>query len=211
MKLNLLLPWLCAAGLAAGLAVQYSANQKQQAELKQLREDSQELQKLRAAADESKQAQAQTENEELVRLRKDNEDLLRLRNEVSQLRNERQQLARQAQVLQAASANPQPSQSQQQQMQQLLSENQQLKAQTQQIQQSNQIATCLNNLRQIDGAKQQWALENRKPPGALCAAQDLAPFLKGNALPVCPAGGVYTLNPVGLEPLCSVPGHVLPK
>jgi hypothetical protein len=27
----------------------------------------------------------------------------------------------------------------------------------------------------------------------------------------CPAGGAYTLNPVGSNPVCSVRGHVLPR
>ena len=41
--------------------------------------------------------------------------------------------------------------------------------------------------------------------------QDLVPYFPTKSMPVCPAGGVYTLNPVGLAPICSVPGHVLPK
>jgi ribosomal protein L2 len=209
MKLKMLLPRLCVVVLAAGVAMQYSASQKQEAELKQLRSESQELKDLRAAVEESKQTQASA-NEELVQLRKDKEDLMRLRNEVNQLRNDRQQLAKQAQA-QVASATAQASQAQQQQMQQLLNENQQLRAQTQQTQQNTQAAACIANLRMIDGAVQQWAQENRKPTGSLVTAQELSPYLKGNVLPVCPAGGVYTINPVGMPSICNIPGHVVPK
>ena len=76
---------------------------------------------------------------------------------------------------------------------------------------TSQMNACINNLRQIDGAKQQWALEHQKPASALLTAADITPYLKGNALPVCPAGGVYTLNPVGLAPICNIPGHALPR
>ena len=51
----------------------------------------------------------------------------------------------------------------------------------------------------IDGAKQQWALENKKPASALPTAADIAPYMRSNTLPVCPAGGVYTLNPISLR------------
>jgi hypothetical protein len=70
-----------------------------------------------------------------------------------------------------------------------------------------QASICLNNLRLIDGAKAQWALEKQKPAGALLTAADLAPYLKTPAPPTCPAGGVYTLNPVGIAAICNIPGH----
>lgn len=73
------------------------------------------------------------------------------------------------------------------------------------------LNTCLNNLRQIETAKQQWAQEHGKGKGALFTASDLAPYLPGNALPNCPAGGAYTLNPVGYHPICNVSTHVLSK
>ncbi len=70
-----------------------------------------------------------------------------------------------------------------------------------------QMNACVNNLRQIDGAKQQWALENKKETTDTPTAQDLAPYLKTQM--VCPAGGVYTFNAVGKEPTCSIPTHRL--
>lgn len=170
-----------------------------------MRQQAEEAQKAQAAP-ETKSPAAVTE-EELAQLRKDHEDVLRLRNEVRQLRDEKQQLARQAQAAQAAAANSQ----QQEQLQKLTAENQQLKIQTQVTQQRDQQTACFNNLRQIQAAKLQFAAESQKPPGALVSNDDLAQYLPNKTIPVCPAGGVYTLNPLGLNPICNIPGHVLPK
>ena len=68
---------------------------------------------------------------------------------------------------------------------------------------------CISNLRQIDGAKQQWALENKKTDTDTPAREDLKPFLKNKQFPVCPAGGTYTINPVSNRPECSQAGHSL--
>jgi RNA polymerase sigma factor (sigma-70 family) len=72
---------------------------------------------------------------------------------------------------------------------------------------------CINNLRFIDAAKQQWALEHRKQRTDTPAMEDLRPYfgqgLNGES-PVCPDGGVYTIRSVGESPTCSVKGHELP-
>lgn len=65
---------------------------------------------------------------------------------------------------------------------------------------------CINNLRQIDGAKEQWALENKKNTGSTVGSTDIAPYIKGNAMPTEPAGGTYTINTVGTSPSCSNSG-----
>ena len=80
--------------------------------------------------------------------------------------------------------------------------------------QTAQQNACLNNLRIIDAAKQQWALEKSKTADAIPTVQDIAPYLKLDAngnVPGCPSGGTYTLNAVGELPSCSVAGHVLPQ
>jgi len=69
---------------------------------------------------------------------------------------------------------------------------------------------CINNLRQIDAAKQEWALENNKKPGDAPTVADLTPFFKNHQMPVCAAGGVYTIGAVSNAPTCSIQGHVLP-
>jgi len=70
---------------------------------------------------------------------------------------------------------------------------------------------CINNLRQIDNAKQQWALENNKKNEDVPAVSDLTPYLKDGKLPVCPAGGVYTIGALTNSPVCSIPNHKLPE
>jgi hypothetical protein len=72
-----------------------------------------------------------------------------------------------------------------------------------------QLNACINNLRQIDAAKQQWALENNATVDAVPTVQDLLPYLPNQVFPVCPSGGTYTINAVGVLPTCSIPGHVL--
>jgi hypothetical protein len=203
MNMKTILPWVLVVALAIAAYALYSSNHKQSAELAQLRQQSEEAQKAQAPDTKSQPA---TE-EEITQLRKDHEDVLRLRNEVRTLRDEKQQLARQAQAAQAATANSQ----QQEQLQKLSLENQQLKVQSQVMQQRDQLAACINNLRQIEGAKQQFALEAQKQPGTLVSSEDLAPYFPNKTVPTCPGGGVYTLNPVGLNPICNIPGHVLPK
>jgi hypothetical protein len=79
--------------------------------------------------------------------------------------------------------------------------------------QTSQVNACLNNLRQIDGAKQQWALENGKHASDVPTEADLKVYLgrgtAGVTFPVCPQGGRYTINPVDKNPTCSVHGDIL--
>lgn len=71
---------------------------------------------------------------------------------------------------------------------------------------------CIMNLKQIDGATQQWALENKKlatDPYSLTDTNLLA-YLRGSVLPRCPLGGRYAAAPeINGAPTCSVPGHTL--
>lgn len=69
---------------------------------------------------------------------------------------------------------------------------------------------CINNLRMIQAAKQQWALENQEPDSATPAESDLTPYLPHHLMPHCPAGGVYAIGVVTNPPTCTVPGHRLP-
>jgi hypothetical protein len=68
---------------------------------------------------------------------------------------------------------------------------------------------CINNLRVIDGAKQQWGLEHYKTTNDP-TWDDLRPyFSRGGKLPVCPHGGTYTIGRRNENPKCSYPGHTL--
>ncbi|MDR3459947.1 MAG: type II secretion system protein [Verrucomicrobiae bacterium] len=84
---------------------------------------------------------------------------------------------------------------------------------------TSQARACINNLRQIDSAVNQWALEKGKSTGAPCGVDDLTPYIKLNsagAIPMCPAGGTYDIANwyVGHTPRCSLatsdPPHDLP-
>jgi hypothetical protein len=72
----------------------------------------------------------------------------------------------------------------------------------------SQQNACINNLRQLDAAKQEWALEKSKKNGDVPTKEDLLPYMR--SWPVCPQGGTYTIGAVGESPTCSVPGHKLP-
>ncbi len=77
--------------------------------------------------------------------------------------------------------------------------------------QTAQMNACINNLRQIDTAKQQWALENSKGKDAVPTWADLEKYLNAKQpVPLkCPAGGTYTINAVGENPTCTVARHQL--
>jgi hypothetical protein len=69
---------------------------------------------------------------------------------------------------------------------------------------------CINNMRRIQAAKEEWAVENSKPADAVPAENDLTPYLENHQMPHCPAGGVYTIGAVTNNPTCSIPGHTMP-
>jgi hypothetical protein len=71
--------------------------------------------------------------------------------------------------------------------------------------------SCIANLKQIELAKHSWNLDGGQPTNAVPTVADLAAFLKGSVMPVCPAGGTYTLGAVNEPPHCSLAerGHAL--
>ena len=68
---------------------------------------------------------------------------------------------------------------------------------------------CIANLKQVDGAKTLWALDNSKKTGEVVELTNLV-TLYIKSTPTCPAGGTYAVNAVGTNPTCTVAGHVLP-
>jgi len=76
---------------------------------------------------------------------------------------------------------------------------------------------CINNLRQIDAAANQFALEHSLTNGAqIIFPNDLTPYIKLNSagkIPSCPMGGIYHIGKVGESPTCTmstlVPAHAL--
>src|SRR2546423_10352050 len=74
---------------------------------------------------------------------------------------------------------------------------------------TSQQNACINNLRQLDGAVQQWALENKQSSAAPVSMGQVQPYIKldssGN-VPACPAGGTYTVSTVNSNPACNISG-----
>src|SRR5437667_3122538 len=80
---------------------------------------------------------------------------------------------------------------------------------------TSQMNACINNLRQIDGGIQQWALEQNKSTTDAVTSANVTPYLgRGTAgqWPQCPAGGTYQTSDVQSKPTCSKSslGHQLP-
>jgi prepilin-type N-terminal cleavage/methylation domain-containing protein len=74
---------------------------------------------------------------------------------------------------------------------------------------TSQQNACIENLRQIEGGKEQWAMSANKAQGDAFETTAVAAYIKGNVFPLCPASGTYTYNAVGTDAACSVTGHKL--
>jgi prepilin-type N-terminal cleavage/methylation domain-containing protein len=66
--------------------------------------------------------------------------------------------------------------------------------------------TCINNLRQIEGAIRLWALETKKGGEERVTAGDVSGYMEHSI--ICPAGGTsfedsYTLTTVDAKPTCN--------
>jgi chromosome segregation ATPase len=210
MNLKRWLLWTCLVLLLAGEFFLFSVNRQKDAAVVSLREARQQIDELQAQLKSLENSNVVSQSAEISRLRADNQNLPRLRNRITQLQKTNQELSLE---LQTALTN---AQAQQEQLQQLQEEK--LETEQEQAQETEQLAaaaaadrkTCINNLRQIDAAKQAWALENNKSEDAIPTERDLLPYLKNGVFPVCPDGGTYTIGAVGEKPTCSIPGHVLP-
>ncbi|MGH7942515.1 MAG: type IV pilin protein [Limisphaerales bacterium] len=75
---------------------------------------------------------------------------------------------------------------------------------------TSQQNACINNMRQISGAVNEWALETGQVSGSSACAggitvfqPELSPYIQLNSngsIPPCPAGGIYTVGAVGALP-----------
>ena len=72
---------------------------------------------------------------------------------------------------------------------------------------TSQQNACINNLKQIDGAISEWALETGQSSGAAVAsASTVSAYIKLNSnssVPGCPASGTYSTTTVGATPQVS--------
>ena len=72
---------------------------------------------------------------------------------------------------------------------------------------TSQMNSCINNLRQMDAAIQQFALETKQATGGTVTTANIAPYIKLNSsssIPGCPGNGTYTLTSNTNSPACSL-------
>ncbi len=202
------LPWLCVVMLLVGEAFLFNANRQKNAAQAIVQDAQQQAALLQNQLEQMKLTGATEQNVESERLRKENKILAdklaaaqatiqRLNVTNATLLATNQQMALELDATRELA----------QQLQQTQTENQNdsMAAQTPAEADRNE---CISNLRQIDAAKQQWALENNKTETAVPTIADLLPYL-ANGFPSCPSGGRYSINAVSELPTCSIPGHSL--
>lgn len=69
---------------------------------------------------------------------------------------------------------------------------------------------CINNLKELEGAKATWAYQHDKRINDTPAWRDIigeTNYIRKK--PDCPLGGIYILGAVGKPARCTVSGHVL--
>jgi prepilin-type N-terminal cleavage/methylation domain-containing protein len=73
---------------------------------------------------------------------------------------------------------------------------------------SSRTKACVANLKQIEAAKEQWAMDTRAGSDATPNWSDLVgPNNYMKAQPVCPSGGTYSIGNVATPPSCSISAH----
>ncbi len=204
-----LFPGICLLLLIVSEFFLFSANHQKSVAQAQLHEAQQKVTDLQSQVDQLNDSGANSQNYETTRLRAENQDLPRLRKQIKQLEDDNIKLSQQL------GKSSEAAQMQQQQLEEMQAQNEQAaedqQTQAQAVEQAmaSQRSTCIGNLRLIYAAKQAWALEKNKTDNDVPTEQDLLPYIKGGAFPVCPSGGIYTIGAVGQPPTCSISGHVL--
>ena len=197
--------WLCLALMLVAEILLFRAVREKDAALTETRATQIQMRQLQKDLDELKNSNAGLQAAEIARLRKQNEIYT---NRLAKAQADMDQLqAEVAQTGQSLTTARTALQLQQDHLQQLQTEKQIVTDAGVAIIHRN---ACINNLRQIDGAKQQWALEKNKPADAVPKVEDLLPYLKDGVFPVCPDGGTYFINSVEAVPTCTLAGHALP-
>ena len=74
------------------------------------------------------------------------------------------------------------------------------------VRKQSQTSACVGNMRFIDAAKEQWALETGATNGPVDVA-GITRYMKGG-MPTCPGGGAYSVGKVSEDPICTVHGSI---
>lgn len=67
---------------------------------------------------------------------------------------------------------------------------------------NSQTTVCLNNLRQIDAAKDQWSMDSGVNTGTPTMAILVGGTNYIKKLPLCPVNGTYDIAALGTDPTC---------
>ena len=70
----------------------------------------------------------------------------------------------------------------------------------------NGRSVCINNMRLIDAAKEQYSLAMNITNNVNISTDNITEYLRGHMLPTCPNGGNYVIGPYNTNPSCSVHG-----
>jgi myosin heavy subunit len=188
---------IAVAGVATSLAIQYQSQARLREENQALRQQASQLAQMAAENERLSNLVVQAKGAEPLS-REQMSDLLRLRSEVGRLRQESKQL----ETFQA--------------------ENRQLRTRlagvpAATITRDEKVLSpeeearnlCINNLRHIDGAIQQYALDHKLTADDTVTSQQVLSYLNDTNVIRCPLGGTYRFGRIGDSPSCSVPGHAL--
>jgi chromosome segregation ATPase len=194
--------WICLALMLVAEILLFRANHERDRVQTDLRDAQQQLHDVQKELDTLKSSTAGEQAGTIVSLRKQNEALTTkvnaLQKNVDRLELESQQTSQHLSTARDALAL------QQAHLQQLQEDQQRAAA-------AASANACINSLRLIAAAKQQWALDKNKAATDVPTIQDLAGYFQDGNFPVCPDGGTYTINAVGEAPACSIANHVLPQ
>jgi chromosome segregation ATPase len=206
MNLKRWFAWLCLALMLVAEFFLFRALREKDAAQTDLRAAQAQMWQMQKDLDELKNSNAGLQAAEISRLRKQNE-IYTNRIAVAQAKIDELK-AEAAQTAQHLTTARTALELQQDHLQQLQTENKLVTDAGITIIHRN---TCINNLRQIDGAKQQWALEKNKSGDDVPTVEDLLPYLNDGVFPTCPDGGTYSINSVDAVPTCTIQDHVLPQ
>ena len=197
-----ILPWMLVVVFGVGAAAMFFKLQGKDVQIATLRSQLETAQASPAAAESGDNS----DTNELERLRKENQEVFKLRNEVAKLQKQKQQLA---QELQARANAPAPTFEQASNQEVAVTDLPTEPEDPQTQLQREHANQCLQNMNAIEEAKTMWAVANNKQAGEAVTLADITTALPNNTMPICPDGGTYTLNQVGVPVTCSISGHSL--
>ena len=216
MKLKDLFQGLCVAALLVAGFLLFSANNKKTAAETAAREAQHQVDDLTALVAQLKADNAAAQATDIVSMRAENKNLSQkfsqLQSDYTRLDSTNKLLLRQLSsyyetaVQQQEKLQAWEAASQQASQQATVAAREQTQAQKKAAQERD---ACIRNLKEIDAAKQKWALVNNKTDVDIPTERDLLTYFSNGVMPVCPSGGNYSVNAVGLPPTCSVAGHAI--